>query len=497
MQGTFASYISTLRKAKGMTQKELAKRLDFTPQGISRFEAVDSSFNLRLIDKLCKELDISFNELCQGKTEDTHYEEFDLDLDNLHSRMKIQRERKGLTQATLAEKARITARSLRLYESGESLPSFQTLSGLAEALDISVYDFFIPIEEEEAIPLVPPEIVNPVRHRGLGKAAIIPISVFSFLLLALGIGLPLGLTLSTPKGENIADGPIGDSLPVDIVETPSLPMDVMEEPSLPTDVVEEPSLPTDVVETPSFTEEVTEAASAPAPYLPSFTPIQEYPNFLSVDIPHNDFSAPGEEIEFTLYDPDAHFSLFGLKEEDISLTLNQEDERSSLDVEFLYRGDGRFVAKLKGGKTGGLVFVDAFLGGRDFLSITYFRYATGETVYPVYGSPFDDGVVTGSNSIDLPRQTEATGKIFLTIDGDPVSVHDGTWIDLKTFPAAADDIDCGIGMRIEGNKFTILFSSPEKVPYDDVLAIVGFTIKEEDGAERAFFLKPWKLHLQR
>ena len=486
MQGTFASYIATLHKAKGMTQKELAKRLGFTPQGISRFEAVDSSFNLRLIDKLCKELDISFKELCDGKIEDTHYEEFDLDLDNLHSRMKIQRERKGLTQAALAEKARITARSLRLYESGENLPSFQTLSGLAEALYISVYDFFVPIEEE-AVSLVPPEIVKPIRHWGLGKAAIIPISIFSFLLLALGIGLPLGLTLSTPKGENLATGPIGGSLPVDIVETPSLPMDV----------VEEPSLPTDVVETPSFTEEVTEAASAPAPYLPSFTPIQEYPNFLSVDIPHNDFSAPGEEIEFTLYDPDAHFSLFGLKEEDISLTLNQEDERSSLDVEFLYRGDGRFVAKLKGGKTGGLAFVDAFLGGRDFLSITYFRYATGETVYPVYGSPFDDGVVTGPNSIVLPRQTEATGKIFLTIDGNPVSVHDGTWADLKTFPAAADDIDCGIGMEIEGNNVTIFFSSPEKVPFDDVLAVMGFIIKEEDGAERAFFLKPWKLHLQR
>ena len=57
-------------------------------------------------------------------------------------RIKTIRKRRGLTQAQLAEKVGRTGDAISQLERGLSLPSFETLDRLAEALQVPIRDFF-------------------------------------------------------------------------------------------------------------------------------------------------------------------------------------------------------------------------------------------------------------------------------------------------------------------------------------------------------------------
>ncbi len=445
MQQTFAFYVSSLRKARGMTQKDLAERLGFTPQGISRFESTDSSFDLRLIDKLCKVLDVSFQELCFKQIEGTHYQEFDLDLDNLSSRLKAYREKSGLTQTSLAESSHITTRSLRSYENGEQLPSFQTLTRIADSLGLSTFELFIAPKEKEEPPVT--DIASPKPRKWSSRGNIMMASIIVFLLLGvfLGVGLPVGLSLSSSNGNQAIDNSRNNG-------------------------------------------------SSISPYLPSSIVKQEYPNFLSVDIPKNDFSSLGEEIEFVLYDPDANFSFYDFNDEEISVAVEPASRESSLDIEFQNIGDGKFKATLKNGKTGDMVWINVYVGDRDFSSVTYLRYVDGNSVTPTRGLPFDDGTVSGPSSITLSRQKKASASIFVTEDGSPIQFSGSIAPVDKTFPAMASAYEQEITIEILGNNVEVTFSSPSDIVSDDFYMFIGVDITE-GNVRRLFFLKPWKLHL--
>ena len=450
MQETFASYVATLRKSKGLTQKELASCLGFTPQGISRFESLDSSFDLRLIPKLCQSLDISFTELCARQKEGTHYVEFDLDLDNLCTRIKATREAKGITQGALSESAQITSRSLRSYESGDSLPSFQTLTRICECLGVSVISLFAkPNEEKED----PPASVSPSTRfhwwSHISKSAMIPVIAILIAIAVLGVGLPVGLSINSNRAqENIA-------------------LDSGNQP------------PSD---------------SRGTPYLPSSSKKRECPNYLSVDIASNDFASLGEEIEFVLYDPDANVSLAGIQEDEISLSYQGTYEQSSLDIEFDYKGNGKFGATLKSGKSGDMAWINARIGEGEYCPITYLRYVSGEEVIPSSGDPFDDGVVSGPTSISLSRQSKISADIYVTNDGNPVPFSGSIALVDREFPAMKNPYDQEVGVEVLGNELILSFPSPQDIVSDDVYLFVGVDIVEEEG-NRLFYLSPWKLHL--
>ena len=62
--------------------------------------------------------------------------------DRVSLRIKTIRKRRGLTQAHLAEKIGRTGDAISQLERGLSLPSFETLDRLAQALDVPIRDFF-------------------------------------------------------------------------------------------------------------------------------------------------------------------------------------------------------------------------------------------------------------------------------------------------------------------------------------------------------------------
>lgn len=71
---------------------------------------------------------------------------------------KIQalRKKSGLSQAELAKRAGISEISIRKYESGERCPKIETMSKIAEALQVPLYDLYDDIEKVHFNPNVPP-----------------------------------------------------------------------------------------------------------------------------------------------------------------------------------------------------------------------------------------------------------------------------------------------------------------------------------------------------
>lgn len=61
------SFITALRKEKGLTQKQLAERLNVTDKAVSRWETGKGYPDIEILVRLCEELDISLNELLSGK----------------------------------------------------------------------------------------------------------------------------------------------------------------------------------------------------------------------------------------------------------------------------------------------------------------------------------------------------------------------------------------------------------------------------------------------
>lgn len=460
---TFASYVASLRKKRGLSQKQLAEALGFTPQGISRFENLDSSFDLNMIDRLCSTLDISVKELCERQIEGTKYIYVDLDLPNLSSRLRGYREEKGVTQSFVSESAKITSRSLRAYESGDSLPSFQTLCRIATSLDIAPFELFQK-PEKDAPPAV--EIPLPVIKRrfpfSIPFAAALSFAIL--ILISLSVGLPLGLSMLNGE-KNAASPNLENSL--DNSEAPE--------------------------EVPSSFAEPNETSNPP--YVPSYPLNQQgYPNYLSVDVPKHDFTFLGEEIEFVLYDPDGEFSFLGLKEEEITITVND----SLLDIEFTYIADGRFTANLKKGKNGAVAFIDATIGDIFFPSISFFRYVSGEVVTASNSTSFTDGVVAGPDSINLSRQRKTSANIYLYLNGDP-QPKDGSLmigINFISLPAMATYYKENVIIGNDIGDVSLEFPSPNDLVADDVYLFVDVEILDGE-TERFFCLAPWHLHLNK
>jgi transcriptional regulator with XRE-family HTH domain len=75
-QEKIGSFISKLRKEKRMTQQELANKLGVTDRAISNWENGRRMPDYSIIMNLCKELNISLNELFDGqKIIDNNYKE--------------------------------------------------------------------------------------------------------------------------------------------------------------------------------------------------------------------------------------------------------------------------------------------------------------------------------------------------------------------------------------------------------------------------------------
>lgn len=73
-QTKIGKFILECRKAKGLTQEELGEKLGVTSKSISRWENGNTMPDYSLLKNICKDLDITVNELLSGeKIKREHY----------------------------------------------------------------------------------------------------------------------------------------------------------------------------------------------------------------------------------------------------------------------------------------------------------------------------------------------------------------------------------------------------------------------------------------
>lgn len=70
MNETIGNRIAKYRKAKYMTQEELASRLGISSQAVSKWETDTSCPDISILPQLCKELGITTDELLTGKRDE-------------------------------------------------------------------------------------------------------------------------------------------------------------------------------------------------------------------------------------------------------------------------------------------------------------------------------------------------------------------------------------------------------------------------------------------
>lgn len=91
MNETIGNRIAKFRKAKGLTQEELANQLGVSSQAVSKWENDASCPDISLLPQLCKVLSISTDELLTGKNDEVKLvpAENRKSLDELTLRVKV------------------------------------------------------------------------------------------------------------------------------------------------------------------------------------------------------------------------------------------------------------------------------------------------------------------------------------------------------------------------------------------------------------------------
>ncbi len=198
-----SKYVAAKRKQVGLSQKDLAELLFYTPQAMSRFESVDSAFPINQADALCQALDCSLDEVFLRQMDDTHYAPLPFDLDEVGALLSEARKQKGLTQEQMAYACNLTTRSLRNYESSKSHVSLQTLEAFCEVLNILPSGLKVVPVEAEAAPVAPAP----------RKRVWIPIvSALSAASIIAGIAITFALLPKNVPGPTASSDPLAASL---------------------------------------------------------------------------------------------------------------------------------------------------------------------------------------------------------------------------------------------------------------------------------------------
>lgn len=119
------------RKELGLTQKQLAERLNITPTIISEWETGARNPKISSLQKIADILGLSITELCNFESPKINNQTFG-------NRLRTARKAKCMTQSELADKCHCMDVQIRKYESGQNDPSLSKLIQLARALDVSL-----------------------------------------------------------------------------------------------------------------------------------------------------------------------------------------------------------------------------------------------------------------------------------------------------------------------------------------------------------------------
>jgi transcriptional regulator with XRE-family HTH domain len=200
MSQPLGEYVSFVRKKRGLTQKDLADKLGYTIQSISRFEQGEMQLALIVMPDLATLLGVSLDDLFARKipAEPLAKPNPRLDQAVLCANLISLRQSHRYSQDKEAELLGISARSVANYEQGETIPPFDITEKILGLYKIKPSTLFY--ENVDAPALSKIKYVDPAKQKR--RRTFIAIgSVFCVAVIALGGTEPLWFPLLGIQGQ--------------------------------------------------------------------------------------------------------------------------------------------------------------------------------------------------------------------------------------------------------------------------------------------------------
>ncbi len=136
MQNTFGSRLKQFRKACGLTQEQLAEKLNIHERTVSRWERDVCNPDMSMFGLIADILHVSLEELW-GLPANKRIENGKFDIVSLGHELSVQRIRLGESQGELAQAVGVSSDTVSKWERGLISPSLETFIALAKHFDIA------------------------------------------------------------------------------------------------------------------------------------------------------------------------------------------------------------------------------------------------------------------------------------------------------------------------------------------------------------------------
>ena len=448
----FSKYIAARRAACGLSQKDLAEALSYTPQAISRFESLNSGFPLEYLDTLCETLDVSMDDLFFRRETGTKDDGERITCDSVASLLKSAREKSGLTQSEVAERCGVSLRSVRNFEQGQTIPSWQVIEAFCDATGFTPSSLCHVLD------------VTPVPTSAIRPRLVVPFRN-SFALAAVVLCLIL---LVLPEFQSVAAA-VGDS-----------------------------SFP------------VAESSDTWSGWVPSTSPLVStstprygldmedgVSGFFALEAEKLRFDHLGETIEFAIVDPyDGHDLADTLTEDDFSYTAWPYDSGAPIDVTFVKHHHNRCSMTLNNARNGdAFSLLISIRGIQGELGVFY--YWSGEDVYLASDTerlhPFHEGraINSGKTETTVNMNASRAFRAHVELWGKQQDDIDMVWVSFYALCNARHSDHAVI-------EYTTLAKNTYQLPVfvesEEMLFLYCVTIND-NGVERPFALEPLLIHL--
>ncbi len=149
--------LRSLRESYGLSRKQLAEIIGLTEKQLYSYEREQNSSEptLTVLSQLADYFGVTTDELLgRNASYSPKKNPSTLDLSMFGERIKEYREKNGLSQTTIAEKAGITTAYLSMVEKGKKIPKIETCIRLLNALNMSAdaafMDCLVSSQDEKA-----------------------------------------------------------------------------------------------------------------------------------------------------------------------------------------------------------------------------------------------------------------------------------------------------------------------------------------------------------
>ena len=186
-------YLTRLRLKAGLSQNDVAEKLNYSPQLVSLWEKDKSDLDLRIVSKYAKLLNVDLKSfiLLKDKKRNNNCVDKEFDINKFSNNLRFLRKDRKLLQSDIAKKTKTNVKTVGSWESGASTPTIDNFIILCSIFNKSfdeLYFVYTSNEEEEHIK----------------RKKLIPIFIPIVVLLVGGTttGITIGVTSSNKKKEN-------------------------------------------------------------------------------------------------------------------------------------------------------------------------------------------------------------------------------------------------------------------------------------------------------